>query len=458
MSFIRRINDFIRLTKEDKKIFRSEISPENVRRIFYLSLLALPVNLTTIFIFWTRLSSSSGVEYQWRTGVIYSHFSILITFLVISALLYFFAFKKKETNILAKICINLVVFVLLSAGTVLTAFDQLVTTSITPVIISSLIAALVLIIRPHMAIHFFLLNAIVFYIAMEKVQMDEAVRVSNQVNGITISAIGLLLSMILWRFNLTRIKQQKLISIQNQELVEANASRDKFFSIIAHDLKSPMTTILGFVEVLESSLDKDEPEKSKEYLSIISDTSKQTLTLLENLLAWSRAQTGRMHFTPENIELVPLIRERIRNFSGQLQAKNLQIIFNPSDMPVIAADREMLMTILRNLLSNAIKFSHPGKSIVVTLHPVDEYVIISVTDNGIGIREEKIGQLFNLASTPVAEGTAHERGSGIGLLLCKEMVERHGGEISVTSEFGKGTTVSFTLPVKNEALTQPVQE
>lgn len=445
MDFFKSIMGFFRLDETGKDILRKEITPENIRRVFYMSIIAIPVSLAHIIIFWLRLPETTGTEYHWRMGIIMAHSILVASFLIIAPLLYF-ASRKSAHALLVKIGTNAMVLILLTAGSLITGVDQQVTTSITPFLITSLITAFMLLIRPFMSLIYFSSSYVLFFFVIAATQHDEAVMISNQVNGISASAIGMLLSFILWSNFLTRKKQQRLIEKQNEELREANISRDKFFSIIAHDLKSPMSTIQGFMELMDTSLEKGEVERTRDLLKIADNSTRQTITLLENLLMWSRSQSGRLNYNPDRIMLAPLIRDRIDNLSGQLLAKNLTVDLQSDNSHMGYADPEMIKTVMRNLLSNAIKFSYPGQKITVKTRILDSMIVVSVSDTGTGISPEKMGRLFNLATTPLSEGTAREQGTGLGLILCKEMIEKQGGEISLESEEGKGTVVSFTVP------------
>jgi len=236
-----------------------------------------------------------------------------------------------------------------------------------------------------------------------------------------------------------------LLKKNAEELRDLNATKDKFFSIIAHDLKSPFNSILGFSDLLInnfSDYDKDEIEK---YLRTIESSSKQAFELLENLLVWARSQTGSIHYQPETIELKSIIHENINLLTNQAERKNIQIFSTITDEAFVNGDRNMINTILRNLLANAIKFTPQFGKIFVSLIPNDESYEISIKDNGIGIAEENIPKLFRIDSKFSTLGTEKEKGTGLGLILCKEFVEKHGGKIWARSELGKGSTFIFSL-------------
>ena len=234
---------------------------------------------------------------------------------------------------------------------------------------------------------------------------------------------------------------------QSEKLRELNATKDKFFSIIAHDLKGPFNSILGFSELLIENyrdLDGDSVRKS---LQAISGAARQAYTLLENLLLWSKTQTGRIEFKPEMIYLNERIQDIIRLLKIQSNKKNIQISSSIPRQLCMEADRNMLDTILRNLLSNAIKFTPRNGKIVTNAILHDDCVEISITDNGIGISKEDLEKIFRIDSKTSTPGTEKEKGSGIGLILCREFIQRQGGRIWAISEQGKGSTFTFSLPV-----------
>lgn len=229
-------------------------------------------------------------------------------------------------------------------------------------------------------------------------------------------------------------------------LRELNATKDKFFSIIAHDLKSPFNSIIGFSNLLTQQIDANNYKMIAKYAMIIQHSSKRAMDLLTNLLEWSRSQTGRMEFNPETIELGTLISEVIELLNSSAQQKNITIFTeNTLDIDVFA-DRDMLNTIIRNLISNAIKFTYPNDQIVVSAEENPDELMVVVADNGVGIKKEAIGKLFRIDASYKTMGTRNEMGTGLGLLLCKEFVDKHGGKIWVESESGQGSKFCFTIP------------
>ncbi len=270
--------------------------------------------------------------------------------------------------------------------------------------------------------------------------------ISNQVNGISITAIGLCLSLILWHSKLTRILQQKQILQQNKALHDSNAQKDKFFSIIAHDLTNPFNSIKGFSDLILEQVEEKNYETVGEYAMIINQSVNSTMDLLRNLMDWSRAQTGMMEFKPGYFDLNGLVKETENLFAGALKQKKIFFTINTSGNTVIFADKNMIRTILCNLISNAIKFTHRDGHIVLSvLKQTNEY-LISVSDDGVGIPPDTIEKLFLIDQNKSTRGTQNESGTGLGLLLCKELIEKHRGKISVESEYGKGSTFNVSIP------------
>jgi PAS domain S-box len=231
-------------------------------------------------------------------------------------------------------------------------------------------------------------------------------------------------------------------------LVELNATKDKFFSIIAHDLKSPFNSILGLSGLLEDQVKEKNYEGLEEFASLIRTSSELAYDLLKNLLEWSRTQTGKMEFSPEYIELVSLIGETIKLLQHNAIQKSIGIETELPRNMVVFADKAMISTVLRNLISNAIKFTPDNGQIVISATATPEEITITVADNGVGIGEREITKLFKIDENHSTLGTHNEKGTGLGLILCKEFIEKHDGRIWVESEIGIGSRFYFTIPRK----------
>lgn len=239
----------------------------------------------------------------------------------------------------------------------------------------------------------------------------------------------------------------KALKKSDAKLKESNDTKDKFFSIIAHDLRSPFNNILGFSELLIENSNNYETARAEKYLGIINSSAKNTLVLLDNLLNWAKSQTGELSFKPEKIILSEIILEIVELKSSLAQAKNISLKYHPLDKAEVFADVNMLKTVLRNLVSNAIKFTNNGGFINISAISKQQFIEITVSDNGIGIKEEISNKLFDRNNHFTTEGTKNEKGSGLGLKLCKEFLEKNGGNIWIESEENKGSDFKFTLPM-----------
>jgi PAS domain S-box-containing protein len=243
-----------------------------------------------------------------------------------------------------------------------------------------------------------------------------------------------------------RKRVEEEILQKNLELAELNATKDKFFSIIAHDLKSPFQGLLGYTQILSTEYSQLSEEEKISFIDRIEVLSQGTYKLLENLLEWSRMQTGQMIFSPEEFNILVELYPTLLLVKQAAQKKDIEFKYTIDNSIFINADMNMLSAIIRNLVYNAIKFTNPGGKIILNTLKHDNSVEFSVTDTGVGLENESLENLFQINKSISKKGTANERGTGLGLLLCKEMIEKHGGKIKVESEVGKGSTFSFTIP------------
>ncbi len=242
-----------------------------------------------------------------------------------------------------------------------------------------------------------------------------------------------------------RKNAEQIIKKNELRLKELNAAKDKLFSIIAHDLRSPFNGILGFSELLIKSTKDFEVSESEKYLGIINSSAKNTLILLDNLLNWAKTQTGQIIYKPEKINLASIVKEVLEISSSIAKIKNITLNYIQPDAIEVYTDLNMLKIVLRNLISNAIKFTNLNGTIEVSTIQNQNNIEITVSDNGIGMDEETLNKLFKINTTLKTAGTASEKGSG--LILCKEFVEKQNGKISVESKLGIGSDFRFTLPL-----------
>lgn len=258
---------------------------------------------------------------------------------------------------------------------------------------------------------------------------------------------GKVIRLAIFGSDITKRKMaEEEINKMNKTLLELNSTKDKFFSIIAHDLRSPFQGLLGYSQILTEDYQELSEEERKQYIINIAEISHNSYKLLENLLQWSRMQTGNFEFNPEVINLSEELIPTIELLKQTALNKDITVASLLKPKVYVMADKNMLNTVVRNLVSNAIKFTNTGGNIIISSKELDNYIVVSVKDDGVGMNKEKLNNLFKVVKNISTLGTAKEKGTGLGLLLCKEMVEKHSGEIWVESAEGHGSTFYFTLP------------
>jgi len=240
---------------------------------------------------------------------------------------------------------------------------------------------------------------------------------------------------------------EKLVIERTHELEKANATKDKFFSIIAHDLKNSFTGLLGYSDILLSDFDRFPDKEKKDLVSAIREVSESTYKLLQNLLDWSSVQTGNIAFNPEELDLGGFLMDEFRLQQTLAVKKGLTITFQTKDDVKVKVDKNMISKVIRNIISNAIKYTKNGGHIEITLNKDDKFASVVVTDSGIGIKEEDINKLFKVCENYKTHGTNNEEGTGLGLILSKEFLNKNGGDIFVESKVNCGTKVTFNLPL-----------
>ena len=248
------------------------------------------------------------------------------------------------------------------------------------------------------------------------------------------------------------LKERQIIEDSLKEskirLTELIATKDKFFNIIAHDLKNPFTCLLGSTEILNENIHDMDSEKIRKLVQILNDSAKSGYAILQNLLDWARSQTGLIVFNPEKLNLKDLIDENIHEQKLPSTKKEINMFSEVREDMSVVADKNMIDTILRNLLSNAIKFTHNFGTVIVNAEINGIDVVISVKDSGIGIPKASINKLFRIDTKYTRPGTSMEQGTGLGLKVSKEFIEMHGGKIWVKSAVNKGSEFAFSIPVK----------
>lgn len=231
-----------------------------------------------------------------------------------------------------------------------------------------------------------------------------------------------------------------------KKLEKLNEDKSRFISVLAHDLKSPFNSILGFVALLKENFRESSLDDIEKYITYIDGASKNTYNLLEDTLEWIRSETGKLNIEKDSYNINNLILDVLKNYHPIAKAKNINIRFDNEHDVIVFCDANMIKSVFRNLLSNAIKFTNKNGEINITITVDTNKTKISITDNGIGISEDSQVKLFDIKEFYSTNGTAHEKGTGMGLVLCKEFIDKHNGTLSLISKVGVGSTFAFTIP------------
>jgi signal transduction histidine kinase len=292
-----------------------------------------------------------------------------------------------------------------------------------------------------------------------RTQREKELHAQKQFRNLLVALIALAGVIVLLTLYLYIVKQRsnKILQVvnakvqqQNIELQDLNATKDKFFSIISHDLKGPLNSFTSFSGLLINHTDSLSKDEIKMLAKDLDKSLKNLFALLENLLEWSRSQTGSIVFKPEPFDLADLLQQNKELLQAQAQNKKITLESAYADASTIHAHRNSINTVVRNLISNAIKFTPEGGTITIGVKQEAGQVTISIKDNGVGMPAEVVQKLFRIDTKHTTKGTADEKGTGLGLILCKEFVEKNGGKIWVESEVEKGSVFSFSLPYVTE--------
>ncbi len=241
---------------------------------------------------------------------------------------------------------------------------------------------------------------------------------------------------------------QKILEDTSTQLIQANKTKDQFFSIVAHDLRSPFNSILGFSEILVQKIEQKDYTDIEEYSNIINESANKTLSLLVDLLDWAGLQMKRKKFKPEKLSINKITNNVIAPLEANIKSKNILLKKEFESDIQVYADVNMINTVIRNLISNAVKYTPDSGEVIISAGISHDYLKYSVSDNGVGIKEENIEKIFDLDEIFSTPGTNMEKGTGLGLVLSHEFIRLHEGVLTVESEQGKGATFSFVIPVE----------
>ncbi|SFF28327.1 ATP-binding protein [Sunxiuqinia elliptica] len=282
----------------------------------------------------------------------------------------------------------------------------------------------------------------------ENMQQKELLNSSKNIQGYLYLIIGLVILFLAILFYLLREEKilARKLQEKTEELKKSNTSKDRFFSIIAHDLKNPFNALVSYTSLLRSEFDSFTKEELSQIITDLSDATEQGFALLENLLFWTRSQTNRIKVYKTFFNLKSVVDNVVSLATPNLVAKSQRVELDIDDSLQVFADKDMIATVVRNLIFNSIKFSYPDSVIRVNAKKIGENIQVSVIDQGIGIDAEKQHKFFNYEENTSSPGTAGETGSGLGLVICREFIEKNDGMVWLESEPGKGATFRFSIP------------
>lgn len=443
----------IKTVIKENSLIQYEVIFQNINRLYYIALIAIPVSVFNIFIFYCNKSIITENDVKWRIGIISSHVFIVVFMSFIATITYYF---KKKSLYKKNLLITVTITTILLLGITITTIDQLVTPSVTPFLVACTITAAAFIMRPYFAAIVYSSAFGVYYYALAFTQNNDKILLSNRVNGITAVGIGFGLSIVLWNNKITQVKQRRYIELQqldlvesNQRLSELNKMKDRLFTIITHDIREPMTTMVSLMELLEGDIDCLNSDNAK-VIKAVKKQINHSYNMLDGLLDWCKHQSTGLTVYLRNWELYGIISDMLKMFKSKINAKEIEVINNVDEDIYIFIDRDLFELALRNIINNAIKFTKREGIITVSALKIEEKIIVKIQDNGIGISPSKMKNLFDEIVVTPSVGTEGEKGLGLGLHLSYEFIQRIDGQIWVESIVGKGSTFYISVPCKSE--------
>jgi len=451
----------------DKLIISKDVRKVNLIRSLMLSGICVPIALVLSLTYAHSVDPSAVSFMDWKKQIMVLNATVGIISAVLfalSLLAYYKPVYKRRFRHLPDVALLVVAL----WGTICTIYDQAVTSSVIGFLIICVVCSLILLIQPLRLMLYLGVIYMLFGYGMSQTQQDPSILMSNLSVGFITLIICLGLSTIQWRGSLRAFKQRRQIKAQKKELEEnykallqssheleeVNRTKDKFFSILAHDLRGPISSTLALTELLEEGFFEEDESERKRMYKLLQTSLFTTGKLLENVLLWSRSQAGNISFNPRSLNVSEVVDANINLLKIMAAQKDIQVI-NQTDLEIcIDGDEDMINTIFRNLISNAIKFTpNFGKIEVVSGQVIAEdgsrQVTVSVIDYGVGMSDKILSRLFRADNKTATPGTNNETGTGLGLVLCKEFVQKHAGEIQVKSKVSEGSTFTVTLPASN---------
>lgn len=441
------IKSFFTGSEIEDPIISRDVQKANLIRALIATCGAVLFSASVISTFYPNRNNGTPLEIQWRISILQLNVCMMMINTFLGGVgLYALRYKKPNDFLYAYLPYALLVAIG-AWGITGIVVHQLVSWTIIPFMLACFVFVMLLI-RPVVLLYYFAILYVVLYFFIPLNQSNPNYVLINRVLGLGALMISYCLSLLTWKNNLVRFRQDRLIALQAKELKESNASKDKFFSILSHDLKGPVANALLLTELLQE--DKISKEEREEIQQLFRSSLEGISSLLNNVLLWANNQTGSISFNPARLELKTIVEEDIQLLHAMAIQKNITVNNEVSEQFNLRADHHMLRTIIRNLLTNAIKFTHPEGKVVISAEEVTENSVrfskLSIVDNGTGMTPSILVDLFKLHKKVMTPGTNNEMGTGLGLILCKDFIEKHQGQIIVESEESIGSRFTILLP------------
>lgn len=444
----------------DKMIMEDEVSATNLSRCITITSLFVPITLIIHLYFRYGDFKVGPQEITWLNDLFFINMIMGPVCLFLSLICFLLKFTRREYSLLSKLLPHLVFFVFASCGALCSIFGQSLDNAIITFMLACVLNAATILIRPLYAAIFFILIYCFFIYGVTLTQPNQNTVLFNAIDGLCVIAVAFVISWVLWNNNMTRFKQDRLIqsqkqileyqyeklTIANEELEDTNASKDQFFSILAHDLRGPLNSALALTTFLEEGVFEEDLEERNKTYNLLQNSLSNSAKLLENVLLWSTNQAGILNFKPRILDVQETLQSSIDVLKIVAAQKNIEIINKVPSQLLIPADIDMIHTVFRNLLSNAIKFTPNFGTVEIHAEKLNKSVRISVIDYGVGMSSKTLSNLFRIEKKMPGRGTNNESGTGLGLVLCKDFIEKHEGSIVVESKENEGSKFIITLP------------
>lgn len=457
------LNLFLRYFKRpplDKMIMEDEVSSTNLSRCITITSLFVPITLIIHLYFRYGNFKVGPQEITWLNDLFFINMIMGPVCLFLSLIGFLLKFTRREYSLLSKLLPHLVFFVFAACGALCSIFGQSLDNAIITFMLACVLNAATILIRPLYAAIYFILIYCFFIYGVTLTQPNQNTVLFNAIDGLCVVAVAFVISWVLWNNNMTRFKQDRLIqsqkqileyqydklSIANQDLEDTNASKDQFFSILAHDLRGPLNSALALTTFLEEGVFEENTDERNKTYNLLQNSLSNSAKLLENVLLWSTNQAGILNFKPQILDVQETLQSSIEVLKIVAAQKNIEIINKVPGQLLISADVDMIHTVFRNLLSNAIKFTPNFGSVEIHAELLNKAVRISVIDFGVGMNSKTLSNLFRIEKKMPGRGTNNESGTGLGLVLCKDFIEKHEGSIVVESKENEGSKFIITLP------------